>query len=90
MARGNPQFRSTRTGAKVVSMKRKRPRQKGSASGRWSSRKLPEESQRELDDRVRESERGKTLIAADDAMAEAERMADEVAEILGEEPRPRE
>jgi hypothetical protein len=45
-------------------------------------RDLPPELQAELRDRVEESRRGANLIPAEQALEEAERMAEEIVEIL--------
>lgn len=43
---------------------------------------LPPEVQAELRNRLEEAKRGENMIDADEAMEQAERMADEILEIL--------
>lgn len=55
---------------------------------RWSRSELPVELQDELRSRLEAARRGDRLIPFDEAMAEAERMADEIVVILDRaEPR---
>jgi len=51
-------------------------------SKRWRISDLPPELQAELNNRLEEARRGENLIPFDDAVAEAENMADEIVEIL--------
>ena len=48
----------------------------------WRMKDLPAELQDELRDRLEEAKRGDSLIPFDEAVAEAEQMADEIVAIL--------
>jgi hypothetical protein len=50
--------------------------------GAWRMKDLPAELQDELRDRLEEAKRGDSLIPFDEALAEAEQMADEIVAIL--------
>jgi hypothetical protein len=58
--------------------------------GRWRMSDLPPELQAELQKRLEEAKRGKGLIPFNRALEEAERMADEIVEILNRRDAPRE
>jgi len=62
--------------------KRKPTRARRSTGGRWRMSDLPPELAAELRDRLDEAKRGENLVPFDQAMEEAEAMADEIVEIL--------
>jgi hypothetical protein len=53
-----------------------------STGGRWRTSDLPAEQQAELRSRLEEAKRGENLFPFDEAVDEAERMADEIVDIL--------
>jgi hypothetical protein len=76
--------------AKSAAKPKKTPKRTPSVRGRWRMSDLPPEQQVELRDRLEESKRGDSLIPFDEAMDEAERMADEIVAVLDRERQPTE
>lgn len=63
---------------------------KPSAGGSWRMSELPLDLQIELRDGIEQAERGEGLMDFDDAMAEAERLSDEMLAVLDRDTRPAE
>lgn len=66
----------------------KRPaRAKPSAGGAWRMSDLPLDLQVELRDRIEQADRGEDLQDFDEAIADGERMSDEMLAVLSRDPR---
>lgn len=69
----------------------KRPAEaKPSAGGSWRMSELPLDLQIELREGLGEAKRGEGLMDFDEAMAEAERLSDEMLAVLDRDSRPAE
>ena len=79
--RSKPKSRVAKKGTKRSS------RAKASAGGAWRMSDLPLDLQVELRDRIAQAERGEDLHDFDEAMAEAERISDEMLAVLNRDPR---
>jgi hypothetical protein len=64
------------------------PETKPSATGSWRMSDLPLDLQVALRDAIEQAERGEDLQDFDEAMADAERMSDEMLTVLARDSRP--
>ena len=78
--KARPKSKTATTAKKAP--KRKPTRARRATGGRWRMSDLPPELAAELRDRLDEAKRGENLIPFDQAIKEAESMADEIVEIL--------